>query len=85
MAKKKYPHVFMDAKGNEHHHFKDGRSEIYLTAQKSEYDDWIEVTDQSDVAVNRKRYLPHIDSPPRHLMTRDEDDDATPGIDDLEV
>ena len=82
MAVKKTDKEFTDAKGNMHKHFADGRSEIYIGGFDS-FADYVEVTDQADAMVNRKRFIRQV--PQRvedTLQVRDDPEEtATPGID----
>jgi len=84
VAKKKQDSEYTDAKGNLHKHYADGRAEIYIGGfDKSEQ--YCEITDAADEAVNRKRFLPYVE-PPAPLQVRDDPEEtATPGIDDLDV
>lgn len=80
MAKKKQDSEYTDAKGNLHKQFADGRAEIYIGGFDKD-EQYCEITDQADKAVNRKRFLPYIE-PPAPLQVRDDPEEtATPGID----
>lgn len=81
MGKKQYPHEYVDAKGDTHREFANGSCEIYHGG----FDDdrtYMEITDEADKMVKRRRFMPHPHSAApaeAELLTRDED--AVPGID----
>lgn len=81
MAKRKTDTEYTDAKGNLHRVFADGRSEIYIGGfDKSAR--YVEVTDEGDRAVNRKRFLlQREETLVDMLTTRDDPEIATPGLD----
>ena len=84
VAVKKSDKEFTDAKGDLHKHFADGRSEIYLKGPHNPAQQFAEITDAADEAVNRRRFLP---MPPSGavedtLQVRDDpEESAMPGID----
>lgn len=84
MARKKYPHTYTDAKGNTIVQFADGNSEMYIGG-RDRADRWLDVTNEADIAVGRKRFLPDV-SAPTTIHTRDESlaEEGVPGIDGLE-
>jgi len=89
MAKRKTDRDFIDAHGNTHKHFEDGRAEIYYGGfEKTAH--YAEITDRADIAVNRRRFIRQIrdtvgeslqvrDDP--EIATRDFDPEGTPGVD----
>lgn len=92
MGKKKFPHTFIDVRGNFVKQFKDGGSEIYMDAgitqeeldagKKVDPREFMEITDGTDTQVNRKRFMRDPNrSEPQPILTRD---DAVPGSDDLD-
>ncbi len=89
MAKKKTDSEYTDAKGDLHKHFADGRSEIYHKGPHPTGQQFMEITDGADEAVNRRRFLPWTKQTVEDtLQVRDdpevatvESDEAVPGID----
>ena len=84
MVKKTYPHEYTDANGNTVVQNADGSSELYVGGRQKA-DKWLDVSDEADAMVKRKRFLPDISSPPAiELQTRQAEEEALPGVDDLE-
>ena len=84
MSKEKTDTQFDDAQGNTHKHFADGRAEIYYGGFDKNAD-YAEVTDNADKMVNRKRFVRTDPRPIEEtLMTRDDPEDAIPGLDSLD-
>ncbi len=90
MAKKKLDSEYTDAQGNLHKHFADGRAEIYHKGPHAKDQQFMEITDKADEAVNRRRFLPWTKQTVEDtLQTRDDpeetvrefDEEGTPGID----
>lgn len=82
VAKKKADREYTDANGNVHKVFADGRTEIYHNGPHDADQNFMELTDAADEAVNRRRFMPWTktaDNVEDNLMVRD--DDATPGVD----
>lgn len=85
MSKQKTDTEFTDAKGDVHKHFADGRSEIYHKGPHDRDQQFMEITDGADQAVNRRRFLPWTQSKVEdQLQVREDPEIAVPGIDDLE-
>ncbi len=96
MSTKKLDREYTDAKGDVHKVFTDGRTEIYHKGPHDKDQRFMEITDEADEAVNRRRFLPwtrtnvedtlqHRDDPEDTLQRRDDPEEtATPGIDGLE-
>ena len=77
MATKKKDKTYEDAKGNTICQHPDGSSEMYVGG-KENHDRWIDVSDEADEAVHRKRFLPDYSRPDDGgLATRE----AQPGLD----
>lgn len=86
MVKKKYPHEFTDARGNTIIQYEDGSSEMYVGG-KDLSERWLDVSNDADKQVNRKRFLPDSTRPPAtpiHTRDADLEDEGVPGIDDLD-
>jgi hypothetical protein len=97
MSVKKSDSEYTDARGNLHKQFADGRAEIYIGGYDKDTE-YVDVTDEADKAVNRKRFLRYIEPPvsetvlhhdpeiaTRYLdSTREIEDDGVPGIDSLD-
>ena len=86
MAKKKVDREYTDAKGDVHKVFADGRTEIYHKGPHDKDQKFMEVTDETDESVNRRRFIPWTgyETVEDELLTRDDPEEtATPGIDDL--
>lgn len=86
MSKKLYPHEYVDAKGDTHKDFEDGSCEVYHGGFDKDRT-YMEITDQADKAVKRRRFMPHPHSTrpaDDQLLTRDDSEEAVPGIDGLE-
>lgn len=90
MAKQKRDHEYTDAKGDLHKHFADGRAEIYHKGPHAKDQQFMEITDEADEAVNRRRFLPWTkQSVEDTLQVRDDpeesarefDPEGTPGVD----
>ena len=86
MATKKHDHEYTDAKGDVHKVFADGRTEIYHNGPHEADQEFMELTDETDKSVNRRRFIPWTKpkSIEETLETRDDSEEAMPGIDDLE-
>ncbi len=77
MATKKKDKTYEDAKGNTICQHPDGSSEMYVGG-KENHKRWIDVSNEADDAVNRKRFLPDFSRPTdEDLATRE----AQPGLD----
>jgi len=62
MAKKKKDSEYIDAKGNLHKQFADGSCEIYIGGFEKNAQ-YVEVTDEADKHVKRKRFMPYVEPP----------------------
>jgi len=73
MPKKKYPNEYDDAKGDTHKEFSDGSCEIYHGGFREDRT-YMEITDEADVSVNRRRFMmnPHTATASEQLLTRDD-------------
>ena len=86
MARQKQDTETTDARGNVHKHYTDGRSEIYYKGKHAAAvdlaGDFMEITDDADKAVNRRRFMPWTKTAKIEdtLETRDADE-AIPGLD----
>lgn len=91
MSVEKKDSEYTDARGNLHKQFADGRAEIWLGGFDKDTE-YVEITDEADKAVNRKRFLRYIGSPydgpvqnsDPEVATREIDEDAMPGLDSLD-
>lgn len=86
MSTKKVDYEYTDAKGDLHKVFTDGRTEIYHNGPHVPDQEFMEVTDDTDKMVNRRRFIPWTKnvSVEAGLATRDDAEEAMPGIDDLD-
>lgn len=89
MAKKKQDTEYTDAKGDLHKQFADGSCEIYIGGFDKD-EKYVEITDEADESVRRKRFMPYVappiqetlqDTDAGEIATREIEDDAVPGID----
>ena len=62
MAKKKKDTEYIDAKGDLHKQFADGSCEIYIGGFDKD-EQYVEITDEADESVRRKRFMPYIAPP----------------------
>ncbi len=77
MANRKKGKTYTDNKGRTIIEHEDGSSEMYIGG-KNNVERWLEVTDDADRSVNRKRFLPDYSRPKGGgVATRE----PTPGID----
>ncbi len=90
MAKQKTDREYTDAKGDLHKVFADGRTEIYHKGPHDQGQEFMEITDEADIAVNRRRFLPwtkqtvedtlQVRDDPEEVV-REFDPEGTPGVD----
>lgn len=77
MATKKKDKTYEDAKGNTICQHPDGSSEMYVGG-KGSHKQWLDISDEADKAVQRKRFLPDYSRPTDDgVATRD----PKPGLD----
>ncbi len=77
MATKKKDKTYEDAKGNTICQHPDGSSEMYVGG-KENHKRWIDVSNEADDAVQRKRFLPDYSRPSNDSVATRE---AQPGLD----
>lgn len=90
MAKAKQDHEYTDAKGDVHKVFADGRTEIYHKGPHDKDQNFMEITDETDQSVNRRRFMPWTQTKVEETLqvrSDDPEDNAMPGVDfdDVEV
>lgn len=90
MAKKKADREYTDANGHVHKVFADGRTEIYHNGPHDADQEFMEITDAADEAVNRRRFMPWTKTANKvedNLMVREDPTNIpkawTPNAEDL--
>ncbi len=71
MAKKKQDSEYTDAKGDLHKQFANGSCEIYIGGFDKDQQ-YVEITDEADESVSRKRFMPYV-APPIQETLRNTD------------
>ena len=85
MAKKKQDSEYIDAKGDLHKQFADGSCEIYIGGFDKDKQ-YVEITDEADESVGRKRFMPYVAPPIQEtLQTTDAPEIATRDADVVEI
>jgi hypothetical protein len=86
MAKQKTDREYTDAKGDLHKVFADGRTEIYHKGPHAPDQQFMEITDGADEAVNRRRFLPWTKQTVEDtLQVRDDPEETVREVDPEEI